>query len=462
MIVSFVMTFLTTKDRPYLWVFYRFLDMAKNYGWPIIAQEEYFEKPSVLKKMGKRELIDVERVKRQFGYNVPTDEDLEKIVPYIITNEFQEKLIEKYGSVNDAHLELMKNRDDEFEELLSGFFEEMSQKEKVECVITLTSFPSLYHIANKYGAKVLNLELGAFRSPTYLDTGYMDEQVILGNNSLEKRYLNFCKEMELSDCPIFTRQELLAIMLRPNYLKYLFRINDNPTHKLGLALGTATWFPFCKNSAMNDEELIYHAQKNYRLGEMLIRRHPGDFAGAMYPSVDYARDTSLNTLEFILRCKKVATLGSNLVIEAMLFGRDVVVYQKSAGYYAAAHKVTEDYKPSIELLNFLIFGYMVPFDFLTDVNYIRWRLSNPSEMDIYMKHLEWYLTQKNIHLNSILTYSGNRLDKLLSLQNFDYSKKDDYSELVRPHIPTISDYKKKVSMIEQEIRILKQEREDRK
>lgn len=461
MIVSFVMTFLTTKDRPYLWVFYRFLDMAKQYNWPIIAQEEYFEKPSKLKQMGKRELLDVERVKKQFGYDVPSDEDLEKITPYIITDEFQKKLIQKYGSVNDAHLELMKNRDEDFEKLLICFFEEMSQKEQIESVITLTSFPSLYYVANMYGAKVWNLELGAMRSPIYLDTGYMDENVILGNNSLEQRYSNFCKEISDSKCPVFTHQELLAIMLQNKYLKYLFRVNDKPTHKLGLALGTATWLPFSKNSAMNDEELIYHAQKHYQLSEMLVRRHPGDFAGAMYPSVEYARDTSLNTLEFILKCKKVATLGSNLVIEAMLFNREVVVCQKSAGYYAATHNVEEDYKPSIELLNFIVFGYMVPFEFLTDVKYIRWRLSNPSESSIYKKHLEWYLSKKNISLDEVAIYSNKRLDKLLSLQNFDYTKKDDYSELVRPHIPTISDYKKKIGMLQNEIEKLKQEMENK-
>lgn len=458
MIVSFVMTYLTTKDRPYLWFFYRCLDMAKKYGYPIIAQEEYFEKPSVLKAMGKRELLDKERVKRQFGYEIPSDSDLEKIPKYIISKRFEEMLIQEYGSINDTFLGLLQHRSDKFEELLRSFFREMTKTEPVECILTLTSFPSLYQVAEEYNAKVINLELGALRSPTYLDTGYFDENVILGNNSVEKRYKQFLLEQkQRKDCPVFTNKEILAIFMQPKYLKYIFRIKEKPSYEIGAALGTATWLPYMRNSNINDEELLWHIGKKYKLNEIRVRRHPGDFAGAIYPSFEYARDTSANTLEFILSCKKIVTLGSNLSIESKLLGRECVVYQKSAGYYMAAHDLEEKIIPTMEYLSFFAFGYMVPFDYLTDVEYIRWRLTNPPETEIYRKHLQFYLSRKNIRLDEINGSAENRYLEMLKMQDFDFSTKDDFSDMVRPHIATLSDYKKKISMLENELKQAKGE-----
>lgn len=458
MIVSFVMTFLTTKDRPYLWVFYRFLDMAKKYGWPIIAQEEYFERPSVLRAMGKRELLDTERVKRQFGYDIPVDSDLDKIQKYVISKNFQEMLIKEYGSINDAFLSLLTQRSDKFEELLRSFFREMERTGPVECILTLTSFPSLYQVAKEFHARVINLEMGALRSPMYLDTGYFDENVILGNNSVESRYEQFLRELDQGkDCPIFTNKEILAIFMEHKYLKYIFRLNEKPAYEIGAALGTATWFPYMRNSHINDEELLWHVGRKYSLEEIKVRRHPGDFAGALYPSFEYARDTSVNTLEFLLSCKKIVTLGSNLSIEAKLLGRECVVYQRSAGYYMAAHDLEEKVIPTMEYLSFFAFGYMVPFAYLTDVEYIRWRLTNPPETEIYLKHLQFYLDQKKIRLEEIKVSPEDRYMEMLKMQDFDFSTKDDFSDMVRPHIATLSDYKKKTVLLEKELKKVKGE-----
>ena len=43
MIVPFVMTMLTTADKPYLWSFYMLMQLAMKQKNVMIAQEEYFE-----------------------------------------------------------------------------------------------------------------------------------------------------------------------------------------------------------------------------------------------------------------------------------------------------------------------------------------------------------------------------------------------------------------------------------
>lgn len=461
MIASFVMSLLTTKDRPYLWTFYRFLDMAKNYGWPIVAQEEYFEKPSVLKEMGKRELLDAERVKRQFGYIVPNDDDLNKITSYKIPQKFMNELIDEYGSINDAFIGLMTIHNQKFEELMDSFFLDMEKKEPIECILTLTSFESLDYIAQKYNTKVIKIELGALRSPTYIDTAFFDTENILGNNSVEKRYSNFFLEIQNSPLKVtlFSRRELLALVLQGKYLKYVYRSSDTPKYDIGVALGTATWIPYMRNSFINDEELLWNVGKKYKLEDMLIRRHPGDFAGAKYPAYEYCLDTSVNTIEFILKCKKIVTLGSNLSFEAKLFGREAVVYQKSSGYFMAAHNLDEKVLAPDEYLCFFAFCYMIPMELLTKPEYIRWRLSNPSECEIYNYHLNYYLKQKDIDLSKVNNCSKKeKFEQILELQHFDFEKRDDFSDIKRAHIPTLSDYEKKIKLLEAEICKLKEDK----
>ena len=457
MIASFVMTFLTNKDRPYLWVFYRFLDMAKEYNWPIIAQEEYFEKPSVLKKMGKRELLDAERVKRQFGYNVPSDDDLDKIEKFIIPKEFIEELRRDYGSNNDMFVGLLKKRNDKLESLLESFFSEMERKEEVECILALTSFPSLDYVANKHGTKVIKIELGALRTPTYFDTAFFDEHDILGNNSVEERFLRFQKELDGDvDKPLLLdRKEILAVMFEDKYLRYIFKLDQKPKYELGIALGTATWLPYIRNSQINDEELLWLAEQKYSKNDILMRKHPGDFAGARYPQFEYCLDTSVNTIEFILKCKRIATLGSNLSFESKLLGKETAVFQKSSGYYMSAHNLDDRVLTPELFINFFVFGYLIPMEMMTDPTYIRWRLDCPSEIEIYNKHMSFYFLKRGIEKDK-WNLSHSLLDQILKQRGFNYDTKDDFSDIVRPHIPTLSDYKKKIDQLEKRIEELEE------
>jgi hypothetical protein len=59
----------------------------------------------------------------------------------------------------------------------------------------------------------------------------------------------------------------------------------------------------------------------------------------------------------------------------------------------SAFNFSEDVPLEDELLriNFLAFGYLVPYESIYDTEYLQWRLSQPREMDIYDRHLRYYL-----------------------------------------------------------------------
>ena len=71
---------------------------------------------------------------------------------------------------------------------------------------------------------------------------------------------------------------------------------------------------------------------------------------------------------------------------------------------------------SISFINFTTFGYFVPWELLRDTEYIRWRLTQPSEIEIYEKHMEFYLQDRGV-IHSLQLEPGMALKYILSTQN---------------------------------------------
>lgn len=73
---------------------------------------------------------------------------------------------------------------------------------------------------------------------------------------------------------------------------------------------------------------------------------------------------------------------------------------KSPSYYGSAHTV-EEKAPEVDpmYLNFFAMNYLIPFKFMMDPEYIRWRLSDPSEKEIFEKHLAVHLANKKLDMS---------------------------------------------------------------
>lgn len=453
MIVPFLMTLMTGYDRPYLWAFYKFLDLAKKKHYPIIAQEEYFSLPSELAEKGRSEVISETFVKNaRLNYELPKDADLEKIEKYVIPYTLQKKVIDEKGSMNNAYISLLTEIWPELYELLVGFIKDMESKynEKIDAFITMSHNPTLAKVADEKGIKVIHMEMGTFREPTYIKTAYCDFENLYGSASTEKRYHKFLEEMDDS-IPILERKEILAILLEKNSMHYLNRLEQKTEFEIGLALGYAVWPIYMVNTFYNDEELLYRTSKVYEQKDILVRRHPGDPAGAVYPKYDYLRDVSANTIEFILKCKRVASVASNVAMEALLFGRRAYVMTECPYYYNTEHIIeNKDVKDvEVEYLNFYCFVYLIPFTLLWDEDYLKWRLTNPAESDIYRRHIKEYLKMKNISENVLKEPAESRYDKLLSEQGYDL--KADYAHVeVKPlYKYTVGAYQKEILRLRQ-------------
>jgi hypothetical protein len=171
---------------------------------------------------------------------------------------------------------------------------------------------------------------------------------------------------------------------------------------------------------LNDLELLYRLRKKYGLGSMSVRKHPSDPVGATYPWYGAAMDPpGGNILDFILDCETTASLISGAGMEAMLLGRKAVTLLPCPSYYASGHDLEDGGKCAGEdYLSFFCFGYLIPFELLLDVDYFRWRLSMPSEREIYLKHLSYYFEKKRLPEELIPGKPGSRLERMLSAQGY--------------------------------------------
>lgn len=416
MIISYVMTMLTISESPYLWVFYKFLDMAKKHNWPIIAQEEYFQLPSVFKEKGLRIAYDQEFINARFFYEVPQDEDLNNIQKYSIPSVWEQQLIKEKGSITDAFNYLLGNRCESLEKMLNEYLDDIVSKneEPIEAIMTLCHYPSLSFVAEQRGIKVIHLEMGPFREPTYKKTAYFDFNSLFHNPSSESRYENFLTEHQQSPLDLLDSKEILALLLDEQKMHILDQFDKKPTHEMGVATGYAIWPLLMHQSLINDQELIYRIKKQYTSDKILLRKHPGDPWKADYAMEVKSRDVSRTPLEFVLKCERVATLISNVAIEAMVCGKTVYTLCKCPISFKAKKNLEDRAISPIEkeFVNFFVFSYLIPFQCITDVEYIRWRLTEPTETEIYYRHLEFYLKQKNIPLD-ILELKSGRYDALI-------------------------------------------------
>ena len=427
MFVPFVFNMSTFNEAPFLWWFYMGLDFAKKNNAAIIAQEVYCDTPvSVFAANGRAEAFNKAFVDEHWGYALPKNKDLKDPRLYKIPDELLAPIIRGKGSISDAFCYLLTQPDEGFCAFLDRLIDRIESEcgERIEGFITLMAIPGLSKVAHDRGIPVIHIEMGCWREPTYLRTAFWDLEELQGGRTVERRWERFCREREEREIPIFSKRECLALLLQKEKLKLLNIYGSKPKKKIGVVLGyTVNEQVFCKTH-LNDSELLYRVRKEYGTTNMLIRRHFGDPYGGQYPRYKEAMDKPGRSVpEFLQDCDTVVSLISGVGMEAMLWDRKAITLLPSPSYYASGHEIEGEGKCAGEdFISFFAFCYLTPLEYLTDVDYLRWRLSGPTEREIYFKHLEFYFKKKGIPTDLIFWAPGERLGDMLAAQGFHLSE----------------------------------------
>jgi DNA-binding HxlR family transcriptional regulator len=328
-----------------------------------------------------------------YDYVVPTAARVREYEIHLIAPEIFGEIDTDGGRVA-ALKHLLTERFEPLESQLSAIIAEIMQRRKVEAILAWGNTPSVKQVAARYGLPVIHNEVGALRHPHYISTAYVDFSGVNANTECERRYAAFRRESADRCIPALTREALLqAVRSTPP----LPQENSQATFAVGVAKQvTLDSNIIAYAEGWDAQKLIAHAIDRFGAENILERKHPqepGDDRG----NAKLAQDTSATSVEFLAKCEQVLTINSSVGFEAMLHGKRATILGENPFRFIARMP------PDAELdrrtaLYFATFGYHAPYKMIYSADYLRWRLSHPSETEIVQYHLGYWLTEKSRRL----------------------------------------------------------------
>lgn len=358
-------------EAPYLWVFYKYLHESKE---PL----HFIMSPSYLKS--EQHFIDRKRWEvdtascNHLGYSSPSAEILE-------THQFSHfdpaifnQLMEDAGNNPTLAFKLLLTK--RIPLLEAAIDAMLSGRDKPEAILSCLNCPSLEAVAFARDIPVIHTELGPLRAPNYRWTAYFDFTGVNGNTEAEKRFLNARSE--------FGNKPTTVEQLRESFITcdYVFQ-PYGPDDSVGVALQVEDDSNLIAYSNGYDNNSLIAYARFCENENLLIRAHPGSqFA---LRADDSKVDRSGSSIEFLGKCKELITINSSVGLEGLLFERKVTILGDCS--FAFINQAASE-QERVNRLAFYLFCYLVPFNDAFNTSYIRFRLSNPSELEI----LKWNMT----------------------------------------------------------------------
>jgi Skp family chaperone for outer membrane proteins len=422
MFIPFIFDPSPGKEAAYLSEFYRSVTFAKKNNWPLIAQSEYFKDPEYFRLKGRQEVSNPDWANYNF-YEVPDKNTLNNLTDGIIPQYIIDNLIKTGKTMSAVIIYLLENRCLEFEEWLFKILKNFINKynENIEAIITFRQYPSLAFVAENMNFSLIYYDVGTYRPPAYIPTVYIDMSGRYNNTNIKNRYNKFIKDVKKINYQILYRKEILSLFLLHDCMCYIHEMDKEPEYEMGISTQSALSLLSFSSDKCTNYDLITILKSQYNDKQLLLRTHPGDPCGASYSTFLQNRDDSKYPFLFICKCRRISSIGSNMTFEAMLWGR--TAYDIGEGPYSfIAKKKFSDKKCELieeEFINFVSFCFYIPYEFLIDIDYLRWRLTNPSELKIYNKHLDYYLACKGVDKQLLGLPPKKRLYAFLESQGFD-------------------------------------------
>jgi hypothetical protein len=387
MFIGFHMPAVTRHTKAFLlWVFYRQITHLAPDELALICNSHYLDSDY-------KGWEHYEHIQSQHDYVVPSAARISEYEIHLISPEIFQEIDADDGYIA-AWKHLLTERFEPLERRLSEIISQIMQRRKVEAILTWSNTASLSYVAAQHGLPVIHGELGTLRHPHYISTAYFDFSGVNGNTECERRYAAYRSEAKNHPLPDLPREALLDVVRSSPKLP---QEDAQPTFAVGVAKQVAMDSNIVAFSGgWNAEKLVDHALDRFGNGNVLVRKHPGEPEDDRHDA-NLVKDTSATAIEFLAKCNQVMTINSSVGFEAMLYGKKTTILGDNPFRFIA------DLPPEAELerrtaLNFAVFGYLVPYRMIYKSDYLRWRLSRPSETAIVQYHLGYWLTEKSRRL----------------------------------------------------------------
>ena len=268
--------------------------------------------------------------------------------------------------------------------------EKILNEREITASISWCNNASVEKVCKKYNIPAIHNESGALRSPRFKDTCYFDFSGVNGNTEFLKRFEEF--EKISSRVKVFSREELLRIVTPKSNLDYILELDKViPTYECGVAMQVDVDTNLVAfNRGVSEADVVNIAARRY-FDSLLIRNHPLSSIGYIKPASNGLGvvDNSSNSLELLVKCKRLYTLNSSVAFEAMLLGREAKIFGDNP--FRCMQFMNENER--LLALNFAIFSYLMPTFRLYNEDYYNFRIQCKDEEEIYREGQNYWLSE---------------------------------------------------------------------
>ena len=401
----------------YSWMFFKSIALASKYHWPVYTQSQYITDHEAMQRYGYWPSTPLLESTYDYSYK---PEDEKKCMLEVFPDQIIEKYISQFPSETDAFLASLNQSWDEMSQWVIHSIRdnESNRQEKAEAFLCIHAPKFVHDAAMELGIKVIDIEWGPFRKPVYRRTAQINLSGSVWKADLAESFERFQKRTE--NIPILSSKEILSVFLNDTHLQIIQKKEEEPEYDAGIICGYSVPFVYSNECKITNAELVTKAHEVFGKDHIAVRLHPTDPLRAHFPKENVLEN---DLVSFIRKSRRIVAASSNVTYEAMLYGRPTYDLGKTPyrKYTNTSLKGLEDRIAPEEFLSYVAFAYLVPWELLNNISYLRWRIQEPRETDIYLYHLKYYLNcyglpeavleQKGTErLNTILQSRGQKVD----------------------------------------------------
>ena len=351
--------------------------------------EKNFPTPDDLKNHQKYPVFLAEKDLEKWRYKILDQKIYEKTIKRFVPEEMMECLVQECGgSVFQAWRRIMTEPYAPLVDFYRKFLKKCAEKEPLEFIRATANDASMSVVAAEFKIPFVHCEKGPLRQPDYLETAYWDLSGVNGSTECEKRRL--AAEKQDWKGLEFSREELLFLFCADNG-KYDARIavlpQDADAGVAGQVDDDSNVIAY--SHGYTNFEALQFAENLFPEGKVIARRHP---SGRTFCAGYYDTDASVH--HFIQRVGLVICINSSVAFEAVLMGKKALILGESPFMCLSCKIQKGKIIPPDDLtseLNFILLNYLVPVPLADSLEYTKWRLSKPSELEIRKRHLNEFL-----------------------------------------------------------------------
>lgn len=359
---------------PYLWLFLKYLHCS-NEKILFITSPDYVEVINDETQHSRWEFDAASMA--SLGYSIPDEQSLARHEYLYLDHALYETMLAQHhhDPIKSFTTFLTESISELENELFSLLTKEIIQR--VDAFVSICNCPSLEKVARALNKEVIHLEIGPLRAPMYRNTAYLDFTGVNGNTEARARYESCQTEINIT-CSMND--------LHRYFLEAISLPSSSENQVAGIVLQVeddSNIIAYSHN--FTNISLISYVRQQHALENILVRAHPG----SLFRLRDdiFSIDASANSLEFIQKCHSIYTINSSVGLEALLCEKKTNIL----GDCSYAFVAEEASGPNrVNAMAFYLFAYLVPFELIFNLEYLRFRLDHPAELDIVRKHLQFY------------------------------------------------------------------------